>query len=211
MLKAMVLVAGLTLSIVLPIGSNAAQPGSVFGLELQEPLTIPQCPYETDHDKAIYLWPAAGACYELPSGDAPGEIDASRIVDEVPADGPVVIVWQVADKPAIVSGRGAMAQMAAGKLQRVVFETKGVGSQEEVYDTLMHQFGAATSTQRVPLEGAPTSASPMLAKWTLDQVDVLFYSAVEGPDRGVVSISAHPSNSRMSTASSKAFWVRDHS
>jgi len=202
MLKGMTFAVSMAALITMSIGSNAAEPGSVFGMKLRQPLAIPACPYETADGKAFYAPPQAGACYELTFGDGPGEVDdASRIVGKVPANGPVVIVWEVADKPAIISGRGAMAMMAGGKLQRVVFETRGVRSQDEVYQTLVGQFGTATSTLKIPLAGESTAALSMLAKWTLDRVDVLFYSAVEGLDKGVVSISAHPSKTQLSSNS----------
>jgi hypothetical protein len=184
--------AAMATALTLSMTGNAAESAAVFGITLQEPLAMPQCSHDVADGKSFYLPPQAGACYELAAGAAAAGVAAADEagVNKVPADGSVVIVWAAARKPEIVAGRGAMAVMADGKLQSVVFETGGMRSQNEVYQALVDQFGLATSTRVIPLEQGAT-VMPILAKWTLDRVDVLFYSAVEGPDKGVVSISAH--------------------
>lgn len=201
MLKSMIGAVVGTVFLAKAMTGNAADLDSVFGLRMQQPLAIPQCRYEVQDGKAFYVPPRAGACYELTFGDGPGEVDdLTRMSSAPPTDGPVVIVWEEADKPEIVAGRGAMAVMAGGKLERMVFKTRGVSAQDAVYHTLVDQFGAATSTLKAPCQVDNTMTLPLLAKWTLDRLDVLFYSAAEGVERGVVSISAHPSTQLSSNA-----------
>ncbi len=146
-------------------GSAAAQqaPETVFGLELNAPISIPECQF--DRSSRTYF-PEAGSCYKRDQV----RNNRGKLVD---AEGPlgderVEIYFAHRNRPAIVSGFKIWGVLRGGRLVSVGTRTGGIGTQAQDLAQLKEKYGEPTRFEPLSLQnGAGAKFEGLLAEWEL--------------------------------------------
>lgn len=160
-----------------------AQPASVYGLPLGEPVSLPECQKSEIAGMVTYRMAVGGPCVKaLPAKMPP--LDIAR------ADQAVLISFPVSNPPTGSAISDVSAILVAGKLEGVMVSTAGYQTQEMVFDDLLGKYGKPASVSRLPLSGSgPTLAGGITAEWKTPEVEVLFSGVMGGPNKGFLRIA----------------------
>jgi hypothetical protein len=164
-------------------GTAAAHqaPETVFGLELNAPVSIPEC--QLNRGSRTYF-PEAGSCYKR------DQVRNSRgkLVD---AEGPlgderVEIYFAHRNRPAIVSGYKIWGVLKGGRLLSVGTRTGGISTQSQDLAQLKEKYGEPTRFESQSLQnGAGAKFEGFLAEWKLPTGT---FVKLESPDMALAKL-----------------------
>lgn len=166
----------LLLAGLLMVGNAVAQqaPDTVFGMELNAPISIPECQF--NRDSRTYT-PQAGSCYKRDQV----RNTRGKLVD---AEGPlgderVEIYFAYKNRPAIASGK-IWGVLKGGKLMSLGTRTGGISTQAQDLEQLKEKYGEPTRFEAQSLQnGAGAKFEGLLAEWELPTGT---YVKLESPD-----------------------------
>jgi hypothetical protein len=158
-------------------GVEAQTLPSLYGIQLGEPLAVPEC----EMHQSIGGWRQVGAiraqCFERGSNGAPGS--------PPPSEGFVFVHWPALAGPQITKERVSVS-LLDGVVQRIEVFTSGEPVQELAMEQLHAKFGRPSNSSTVPMQnrlGARFEA--LSANWNLsDGVAVQFIGIGGILDRG---------------------------
>lgn len=168
---------------------QAAEPISIFGLELGRPFALQECGWKKV-SKTLNFYNASNAavCYQHTVGFA----EVGKGIN--PADDSVFVIWPQGHEPELVSGYSLMAHVIDGNLESVGFNTLGVVSQDRDMKALTDKFGAPAGAVTPTVQNRfGATAQIITAEWRLGDVSVHFNSAENGLDKGFVRVETEKS------------------
>ena len=154
-----------------------AAPTSIFGIELGQPLSLPECPFKPLLKSKMYDVTPASTCVE----------------DAGPLNGYGVpvrrVVFSQAEAPPIVKNWTLFPLEQDGKVIGVHWITAGVDSQALVLEQLRAKFGAVTSQTAHQVQTAMgASFDAVTATWSLPGLSVRFYGVGDRITSGQVYV-----------------------
>src|ERR1700722_14633198 len=171
------------------IGDSPAEPVSLFGLQLQRPLSLGECKFNRD----IYIPGLPRANHYVVTVTAPcfkreheADIGTKRSIED---DDYIVGNWPSKTLPKIALGDRIYIGVVEGNVEEIEFETLGVISQGEVLDALKAKFGKPNFLE-VPIcrDKFGATSRGISAGWEIGQVLVKFRSCPDGLERGEVDV-----------------------
>ena len=155
------------------IPAQAADPVSIFGFALGQPVQLPECPHHTFSGTKMYSPIVLQTCIE-DAANLPGYSQPLRTV-----------MFSRDEAPAIVK-QARIYLLEDGKvLTGAHFYTSGVSDQDAVLAALKQKFGAPASQSKAHVTiGDGSSVSATVADWANDQVVVHLQGQVDGGDTG---------------------------
>lgn len=170
----------------LALGStaHAADRSTIFGMELQKPFTVHECPYAHITKKAgYYNQPTSDVCYELIGDDNAGK-------NQTIVTNTVKLVWPSASKPTLVGNPFfAVGTVIDGNLEGVSFNTMGIQAQERDLQLLVDKFGEPTAQDQPTVQnGYGAKLQSVRAQWDVGDVVVSYDSAGSAGNSGLVHI-----------------------
>jgi hypothetical protein len=159
------------------VGVAQAQqvPETIFGLELNAPISIPEC--QLDKKSKTYI-PAEGACYKRDQVrnkrgslvDATGPLGDER----------VLVYFAYKNSPAIMSGFNMRGVLRGGILVSVGTNTGGIRTQAQDFAQLQEKYGKPTRLEPQFLQNAMGAKyEGLVAEWELPTGT---YVRLESPD-----------------------------
>lgn len=156
-----------------------AADNAVFGLELGQRLSLPECPKTT----------GAFPDYRIAHNEFCFERFPTRVGEEGPIINDTIVISLPHDKkPRMVSGN-VVGRVLDGRLESVTFNTAGQSVAELVLEDLVQKYGKPTSQEAVPGQtrmGAKFTA--VNALWELPGLRVLYASVLDKISTGIVVI-----------------------
>lgn len=158
-------------------GSDPArEPISVFGIQMQAPLAIPECPisdfYRRHGGSMKYDRPKEGACYE--------RFVEPRRSATPPMEETITIKWPLLEGPEMAKTGQLTARLVQGRVERVWFTTRGAASQPADLLALSQRFGEPDSFQETPVQNAfGASFVAVSALWKKGDLTIQF-SGIDG-------------------------------
>jgi hypothetical protein len=171
-------------------GAIGAEPVSVFGLVLQQPLSLHECKFNRDvyiagmPRERHYLADLTVPCFKR---EHEADIGTKKSIEN---DDFIVGNWPENTLPRMVRGGSAYIGVVDGNVEQVEFETLGVSSQAQDLDALMAKFGKPSSLERpVCQDEAGATSSGIEAEWQVGQVLIKYLSCDLGRSaHGIVDV-----------------------
>lgn len=165
------------------IGSAQAQqvPDTIFGLELNAPLSIPEC--QLDKKSRTYF-PAEGSCYTRDQvRDKKGRLtDAKGPL----SDDRIEIYFAHKSRPEIVSALTAYGVLRAGNLAVVGTRTGGIATQARDLAQLQGKYGTPKRLESLSLQnGMGAKYEGLVAEWELPTG---IHVRLESPDMSMAKL-----------------------
>lgn len=176
----------LFLSAVFAGAASAAEPISVFGLQIGKPFAVPECPFKkVSKTLNSYEFFTSYVCFQRTPGINGSE--AGKGIDS--AEDYVNIVWPRGSEPQVARYNSLSVQVIAGNLERVSFGTMGVESQARDMAMLTEKFGSPTSGgESTAQNGYGAKMQVIRAEWKIGEVSVYYDSASSTFNSGSVRI-----------------------
>ena len=192
------LIAASLLTLMGPIAH--ADNSTVFGMELQKPFNIVECPYQhITKTMGIYNPPKNGVCYETIA-------DAYEGKGKLPPDVTVRVTWPLGSIPIPVTGLYAIAKIIGGNLESLSFNTLGIKSQERDLQILSDKYGKPTAIDRAEMQnGFGAKFESIRTQWDFGDVVVSFDSSPSTFNSGLVRVET-----RKAIADTKAALEKLH-
>jgi hypothetical protein len=180
---------GIICSALVSYGALGAEPVSVFGLVLQQPLSLRECKFNRDvyipgtQRVNHYLANLTAPCYKR---EHEADIGTKKPIED---DDFILGSWPADALPKIVLGDKVYIGIVDGSVEQVEFETHGLSSQAQDLDGLTTKFGKPSTLERSDCQGdLGATSSGMEARWQLGQVSIRFRSCDGRPERGNVDV-----------------------
>lgn len=156
---------------------SAAEPITIFGIELGKPLSLPECSYQMGGSMKLYDTIAKVECQEVQRPDSAPGVTWSRV--HFPPDrAPLIAKWSYVN-----------AYMLNGVVEGIEFPTAGVSSQEVVVAQLKQKFGAPSAiSNRLAQNAMGATFTVIEAQWRTEMMIVTFHGALDQFDKGKVEI-----------------------
>lgn len=177
------LVAALLLVLV-GLTAHASDTSTIFGMELQKPFVMPECPFERIGKNLFDYFPPPkiGVCYQMMDDKNAGK---SRPLNER-----VKLKWPDKGSPDLVSGYSAMAKIIDGNIEEVSFNTLGLVSQERDFNALKQKYGEPTESTKNAVQNAyGAQFLPIRASWVIGDITVTFDGAAGQTNSGLVRVA----------------------
>jgi hypothetical protein len=173
---------------------------TVFGMELQKPFVVPECPYKHLTKTLLEYWPppTQGVCYQMTE-----DKDAGK---PRPINDQVKLRWPDNGSPRLVIAYSATATIIDGNLEGIAFNTLGIQSQERDLTALKEKYGEPTQIANDTVQnGYAAKFSPIRASWTLGDIVVALDGAQSQVNSGLIRIETV-----QSMAARNAFFEKLH-
>lgn len=176
----------LLLSVIVSSTAAAAEPISIFGLQIGKPFAIPECPFKkVSKTLSSYEFFTTSVCFQRVRGVNGSE--AGKGINL--ADDYVDIVWPRGSEPEIARAGSVSLAVVDGNIERVSFGTLGVVSQARDMKALTDKFGSPTSGgDSIAQNGYGVKVQVIRAEWKIDEVSIYYDSAASTFDSGSVRI-----------------------
>jgi hypothetical protein len=182
------------------IGPTArADNSTVFGVELQKPFVMPECPIEHlgKNFNDYFPPPTIGVCYQMMDHKDAGK---SRPLNDM-----VKLRWPDKESPELVIGYSATANIIDGNIEGVSFNTLGIQSQDRDFNALKVKYGEPTQNTRGTMQnGYGATFNPIRASWTMGDI-VVSLDGAQSVNSGLIRVET-----LKSIAARNAFFEKLH-
>jgi hypothetical protein len=179
---------------------------TVFGIQLGDTLSIPECAVDENMRKlGSVTYDASDLSIEGPKTTCFERDSQTPLApDETVTDEPITIYFPAAGTPALLSSPGMIsAEVVHGKIEEIKFNTHGVRDGGRILAALRQKYGAPSSLHVSKMQtvgGALVDGTQ--ASWNFTNLRVEFRSAIDRIDEGSVVIET-PIASKLKAASRK--------
>ena len=162
---------------------TAAPPASIFGISIDEPLTLSECVSATDPNKYhanssaykgrfSYKYPDVNPCFERLNRQGLGD---------APINETVHVQFPLKDRLATAADNTIVVQLIDGKVAFIRFNTKGRIFQDEDLVIFTNKYGKPTTVRAVPLQnGFGAQFESLIAVWRINRNVTATYSSFSG-------------------------------
>lgn len=170
--------------LLLPVSAvTYAADNSVFGLQLGQPLGIPECV----KDIGGYPGVTDKICFERL---APRQHETGPVVSDT-----IRIRFPMLSLPSYVNGSAIIGQVLNGRLEGTGFNTHGVLDQDVALDALKEKYGAPDTYSPTTVQnGMGATFKVFVATWQTADVVVTFRSTTGKTNSGLVNIDTKLGN-----------------
>lgn len=174
-------------ALVASTSATAQEPLALFGIPFAAPLSIQECQTRMESDILSREKGATRLNYVHTSPETACYTQALKDIGKPLSDGEISIRFPITEQPLMgrVTGR-----VVGGNLEMVTIHTRGIRTQDMVFNDLVQKFGEPSTLSRPSMQNRMGATFQTIdAVWNLENgVQAVFVSTITSLDEGIVMI-----------------------